>query len=364
MTQKQLESFFKYLKKGNLLAGPVREGGILNFTEIDNINEIELTNEIPLHSFKRFLLPVKEVLETSEQKSPCTCLRRQVPLYKRGNATKMALVGVTAPDLKAITILNHVFEKDPFYQNRLKNTIIIGYGEFPCEYKGLFAVRYEENILEHIQFDIFIVKETAPRGNMECKIFTGSDDGQKVLDKFGYRNYENAQFAGLVPEEGKDKSMIRIRKAMENLSPESGVFKELGEKCIECGRCSIICPLCFCFCLKDGQPPLTPPFGKLPPIRRLPAELEGAGRAGSCKGGETIMCRTATTCFYSEFSEVAGGHKFLKNPAERIFNWYEHKFARMPDEFSAPGCVSCGRCARVCPVGINIREVIGKIMES
>lgn len=68
-----------------------------------------------------------------------------------------------------------------------------------------------------------------------------------------------------------------------------------------------------------------------------------------------------TSCFYQEFSEIAGGYKFLDNTAKRIYNWYYHKFVRIPEEYSFSGCVGCGRCIKVCPAGINIREELEKI---
>ncbi|MFH0857007.1 MAG: 4Fe-4S dicluster domain-containing protein [bacterium] len=386
MTSKQLKQFLTYLKKDNMIAGPIRDGEVLNFNEVDDINDLEFSNKIPLRSFKRFLLPVREVMSFGGRDASHRDASQCVSTNK-----KMALVGLTTPDLRAITILNHIFEKDPYYQERMKKTLIIGYAEMPDEYKGMFAVRYEENILEHLQFDIFIAGETGKsaltdeqknagilrppgaraqndaqnkREKCEYKIFTGSEDGQRVLDKFGYKNYENVQFAGLIPEEGAEKNVIAIRKAMEKMSPDNEIFKGFGKKCIECGRCSIICPLCFCFCLEDGIPAFAEAMAGKPPL---------------CKGGEAksrdaLQCastgkcapmkeRKTTTCFYSEFSEVAGGHKFLKNPAERIFNWYEHKFVRIPDELSVAGCVSCGRCAKVCPAGISIKEVMKEILD-
>lgn len=332
MNQRQLFSFLKYLKKDNLLAGPLMKEGVLDFEEIADIGEMKFSNKIPLRSFKRFLLPSREEL--------------LMPECRKSDGLRMALTGITVPDLKAITILNHIFEKDPYYQNRLKNTLIVGYASIPYTYEGMFAVKYEEHILEHIQFDIFMVEDNLSKSSIKrekYKIFAGSEDGQRILDKFGYKNYENVQFAGLIHEEGADKNILAVKAAMQYLSPESEIFRKLGNICIECGRCSIICPLCFCFGIKD--------------------DIAGDICRGTKFCAPTRRNRTSTTCFYSEFSEVAGGHKFLKNPAERIYNWYEHKFVRLPDELSVAGCVSCGRCAKVCPVGISIREALGNIIK-
>ncbi|MFH0856750.1 MAG: 4Fe-4S dicluster domain-containing protein [bacterium] len=368
MNLEQLKQFLTYLQKDNMIAGPVMAGEVLNFKEIENIDDLELTNKIPLHSFKKFLLPAREVLTTpdpsllrmgntppvSPSQGGLTPLPAMSGTSKRGKIG-MALVGLTSPDLRAITILNHIFEKDPYYQERIKKTLIIGYAEVPDEYKGMFAVRYEENILEHLQFDIFIVEEKFPsplykKGKNMYKIFTGSEDGQKVLDKFGYSNYENVQFAGLIPEEGVSKEMLKVRKTMDKMSPQNEIFQELGKKCIECGRCSIICPLCFCFCLEEHTPD---------PSQE--GNLSCGRDAFQC--ASTMKERKSTTCFYSQFSEVAGGHKFLKNPAERIFHWYDHKFVRFPEDLAVAGGVSCGRCAKVCPAGIDIKKVMKGILD-
>lgn len=382
MTSKQLKKFIKYLQKSNIVIGPKKEDDNLIFDEIDDVEDIELSNSIPLHSFKRFLLPNREILSCVAGKSVMTNWKRgeipPAPLYKSGDYGQIVLFGLTAPDLKAITILNHVFEKDPHYQNRMKNILTVGYALFPDEFNAPFAVRYEENNLEHFQFDIFIVEENRKpplrqrrTGNQhykpqhqnfgggeggEIKIFTGSEDGQKVLDDFGYSDYENVQFAGLVKEEGRNESMIKIMEAMKKLNSKSEIFKELGERCIECGRCAIICPLCYCFCL-DDEVAGNKKIGKL-----TSPSAKTADKQPSPKGEGVVRMRNLTTCFYSEFSEVAGGRKFLNNPAERIYNWYEHKFVRFPVELSVSGCVGCGRCAKVCPVGIDIKKVISELV--
>jgi sulfhydrogenase subunit beta (sulfur reductase) len=128
--------------------------------------------------------------------------------------------------------------------------------------------------------------------------------------------------------------MLKYRDALKKIYKKEIWEDDLGARCIECGKCAIICPTCFCFDIKD-QPNL----------------VDGSG----------ARKRAWSACFYNDFSEIAGGYKFLKTTAERIHFWYYHKFVRIPDQFQIMGCVGCGRCAKVCPVNINIFKVLASL---
>ena len=128
------------------------------------------------------------------------------------------------------------------------------------------------------------------------------------------------------------KKHKQIRETLRKITHKHKIWRDLAKKCIECGQCTQVCPTCFCFRFEHNS-------------------------SGECN-------RIADSCFFHDFSEVAGEHKFLDSTAKRLYFWYYHKFVRIPDEYNLPGCVMCQRCTKTCPAGINIKKVLNKILNA
>lgn len=327
MTTADLKNFAEYLLNNNYtIYAPAREDEKIVIRQIFDSKKFTLLQERPLYSFKNYLLPARKTLFSFTNE-----------LNKNGNADgntrkknpKQVLFGITVYDLRAVTLLRQIFEKDSYFQDMISQTLFIGQSPVPEE--NSFYEKYEENILEHFKFDIFIES----RGDQkDFRIFTGSKYGQRMLNNFGYDDFEHIEYAGAVPEEGLSDFHKKLREKIK-LSRKSKIWKDLGKKCLGCDKCAIVCPTCFCFKIFD----------------------ENLAFDNSIK-----RIRQWDSCFNSEFSEIAGGAKFIKTMKDKIYNWYSHKFVRIPDEYSLPGCVGCGRCTDVCPAGINIKEEIQKIL--
>ncbi|MFQ5584365.1 MAG: 4Fe-4S dicluster domain-containing protein, partial [Calditrichia bacterium] len=138
------------------------------------------------------------------------------------------------------------------------------------------------------------------------------------------------------------KTMPRLRELL--LDPEllkeaikwswrnrPDIWENLAGKCLGCGICTYVCPLCHCFSVEDK------------------IELSG----DSCK-----RCRKWDACTLPGFAKVTGGHNFHQSIKERYYNWFYHKFVRGYLEFGKSQCVACGKCKEHCPAGIDIEDVI------
>ncbi len=113
------------------------------------------------------------------------------------------------------------------------------------------------------------------------------------------------------------------------LKSEDPVWDELGARCLCCGSCSMVCPTCSCFDVRDVLGP----------------------------DGRARRVRTWDSCLHRDYAVVAGGHNFRADRADRVRNRYYHKQSAFVREFGMPSCVGCGRCIENCPTGINVVEV-------
>lgn len=266
----------------------------------------------PENTLRAFFLPCQEELYSFQNS-----------FQEKNNSQKPNRVFFAVPpcDLKALTRINIIFGHDKNFQEKIRETIICGMSPLPDETGAFKSV--EKKLLSHLQFDLYFDQNSDQTYN----IYSGSTTGEKILESFGQKDYQHIPFTGPDKEETAQNKKLR-QKIIS--SRNSKIWQDLAKTCLACGKCSLVCPMCYCYGLQFNNDKKT--------------------------------SRTWSNCFYPEFSEVAGGHKFLKNRKERFYNWYDHKFVRLPQEHGFTGCVECGRCIETCPVKINIFENIEKII--
>lgn len=318
MAKERLELFLSKLFESSLVYSPVKKEQGVFVEQVNKFSEIDWSGELPRNNFNFVLLPKKEVLASIKNNK----VKENFDFEKNA---KNIVLGVNILDLQALTLLELVFEKDIYFQKRRQNTYVIGFSNgLPDDFRKYkaFHADYEDNFLEHVLFDVFIERKK----NGKVFFFAGSEKGQLLLENNKIRDYENIEFTGIIPEQGMN-AKINVNKQNVASSIDNVMWDELAEICLSCGKCSMACPTCFCFDQRDE------------------AKLDSVDKV-----------REKTSCFYPEFSETAGGRKDLDTVKKRLYFWYYHKFVRIPEELNYYGCVSCMRCTKVCPVGINIAK--------
>ncbi len=330
MNSRQFSKFISYLVKHYRTYATQEEDGQVVISGLTDSKKAVLDNRLPFYSWKRFFVPECESLFKYEGVSLIPSSREQ------GKQT--VLLGINLIDLKSIILYDRVFSADPYYQNRRQNLLIVAHNFLPGPENNLARVEYKEENLKQYTLDIFLACDDyrLPTTDYRFKVFAGSEKGEKLLQEVGYKDYQRVECLGSLNEDRPGSKMNIFRDKLKNYHNPK-IWEELGKICIECGKCTIVCPTCFCFRLDDS-----------------PSLESNCGTRRRCWD----------SCYYQEFSEVAGGHKFLTATAQRIHFWYYHKFTRIPDEHSITGCVGCHRCYQVCPVEIDIKKALQDIETS
>lgn len=141
------------------------------------------------------------------------------------------------------------------------------------------------------------------------------------------------QAARLLPDENRQI----IRRASELLRAErvpDSFWEEIGQRCIACTGCNLVCPTCTCFGVQDWR-----------------------------SAGQVERSRMWDSCQLDGFMREAGGHNPLGSAALRTRRRIHHKLAADPDKWGQISCFLCGRCDTVCPTGIGMVAVARQIVE-
>lgn len=114
-------------------------------------------------------------------------------------------------------------------------------------------------------------------------------------------------------------------------------WDKIGNRCLECGGCTYVCPACTCFTVTD--------------------------RAVETNAVERL--RVWDSCALRGFTRMAGGfnprHAVHDRRNRRFFRKLAHYFIER--ELSM-ACVGCGRCAAVCHGDIGMPSVVEMIRRS
>ena len=150
MLKKDIDKLAKFIAKQYDIYAPILHDKELTIERIGNVTTIDYSGRVPNNTFKQLFLPDQEEL-FSWQKG-----RIKKPILKSQKGK--AAFGMNVLDLKALGLFDLVFAKDPYYLAKRENNLVVGISSgAPADYEEykMFSMDKEENVLEHIPFDIF-----------------------------------------------------------------------------------------------------------------------------------------------------------------------------------------------------------------
>lgn len=130
--------------------------------------------------------------------------------------------------------------------------------------------------------------------------------------------------------------LATLRQQARGAFDDMDLWQEVSDICLNCGACTYHCPTCHCFNITD----------------------EPYGLAGD-------RLRSWDSCMYSHYTREASGHNPRPTKAHKFRNRVLHKFAYYPASHNEQFmCTGCGRCIRHCPVSVDIRRVLTRILQN
>jgi formate hydrogenlyase subunit 6/NADH:ubiquinone oxidoreductase subunit I len=243
------------------------------------------------------------------------------------------LFGLHPCDINALMLMDNVFlgeYEDPYYKARRESTLIVGVSCDPNSHCFCNAWGTDE---VHWGFDIFL-SDLGDRYFVSVRSVKGAELLDRSVQTTDITEQDTADFQRVTREfksafpQDLDTAQLPL---LLDAKFEDAIWDELGERCLSCGACSMVCPTCYCFDVKD----------------RLSVDGEGGDRV-----------RVWDSCMFSEFAEVAHGHNFRASNASRVKYRYYHKQWGYLSKFERVLCVGCGRCERACKAQISPRVVV------
>jgi sulfhydrogenase subunit beta (sulfur reductase) len=324
LLKKDVPAFIDSLRSNGVeVIAPIKEEVGAIFSIVKSGNDVILNYINTAYPPKKFFIPDNEVLFEYKKRKSTYELSDNIESKRR------VIFGIRPCDVHALFALDKLFIddlKDPYYMSKRKNTLIIAVN---CKEAGpnCFCKSMGTDKLEN-GYDLLMT-------DVGDKFFvqTGSTEGEKII---GISLFKKS-------EVGPEKIELKFERTFNANNVENRLlkvfdderWKNVAEKCLSCGACTLVCPTCYCFNVID-QP-----------------NFDDSG----------VRKKVVSYCMLLEFSRVAGGDVFRKDRTERCKQFVYHKLSYFKKKFGKQLCIGCGRCIDICPVNIDFFDTAEKILE-
>ncbi len=324
--------------KGYTVLAPVRQDGIPLLARVDEADSIDFEHVLTVNTLKDMLLPRCEPVASLD-------LDQASVVSVREDERPILVFGSRPCDAAAMAIMDSILlgsVRDARYAGRREKTIIMTIACSKCD-DACFCTSMGygphdptgSDILIVPSRDRFLVRHVSAKGKTFLEDIGLSEDVGGTNEgegrgKGGSKGEGDAEDKG-VPVLKRTVDTSRL-KAWLDSNFDSPLWHEVSENCVSCGTCYYLCPTCHCFDITD--------------------------ETGLSKGERM---RIWDCCSFPNFTKMAS-HQPRVGRHTRYRQRVMHKFAYCPDNVGKVACVGDGRCIRHCPYGVDICEVLGKLV--
>lgn len=324
VSRSDLNNWLDGIAAGRTLIAPRDVEGMVLYRQVENSAQIAAAFTRPVLSVKEVFFPPTERLFTIQKTGQEVHLEEVFPDWET------VVFGVRPCDARGVGLLDAVFlDADPvdaFYARRRENTTLIGLacremaptcfctsvGGAPDDPRGVDIMLYETG-------DGYLVEALTEKG-----VSLARDEWKETSLQPSAAGSRPVETDSRFPVPGKNAWPAYFNDAY---------WAKVSEGCLSCRACTYVCPTCRCFIVRDEM--------------ISPGEFERIRCWDACTGGN--------------YRRMAGGHQLRPEKGERLRNRFYCKFYYYPEQYGlgdVQACTGCGRCIEVCPVGVDITEVL------
>ncbi len=324
------ELMAQWCSEGKRVLAPKRSGGKVDFDRVTSLSEVSFDHVQTVQSPKSAVFPRVEELFSFRS----TDGRVEIRERNLDTLPETVVFGLRPCDAAAFAALEAIFNWDGpdrlFSARRARTTLVTVACSRADEFcfctsvgGGPGAVTGSDILLTDLGQGGFLAEIASAKGR-ELLSAAGS-----LFGPAGDADKESrlAKLPAVFPPDA-------VAAALAGLFAEPAFWEEQSRRCVGCGACAYVCPTCACFDIQD----------------------EGGAT------GKRLRCWDS--CGFGLFTLHTSGHNPRPLQSQRWRQRLMHKFSYMPERQGVLGCVGCGRCARACPVDMNILEHIRAIAEA
>jgi NAD(P)H-flavin reductase len=326
LSRVEIDLFVRSMMTAYEVVGVQKKHGRMTMDKVEDPSALLLEFPPQVHSPKKFLFP-------NWQKLFRFSLGGKVHLEADKAAVPRVIFGMHPCDLHAVQVLDDCLfegEADSVYRSKREATLLIGVDCLPDEHCFCSSVGTDRT---DSGFDLFFHR--ADEGYL---VQSGTERGEALLRRHAPQVANRDEEAPLPLQVKPCEHQLDF--AVDALAPLLGdvydhhLWQEVGERCLGCGACTLLCPTCYCFNVED----------------KMDDDLAG---------GERV--RTWDSCQFDHFTRVAGGRDFRSDQADRQRHRFFRKYKYLWEKHERTACVGCGRCSRECLAHIAPVNVLNRL---